>query len=299
MKFITSQFSSLVRSTGERNVRVLLRFAAVLLAMVTVFSILFHFLMAWEGKQHSWLTGFYWTLTVMSTLGFGDITFTSDLGRGFAIIVLLSGMVFLLILLPFTFIEFFYSPWMKSQSEARAPRQLPKGTNGHVILTAYDAVTALLMQKLEDYGYTYAVVVGELQEALRLHDLGVPVLFGEVDRPETYRLARAEQAALIAATGNDFVNTNIAFTIRELTDRVPIVTTADSQDSVDILMLAGSSHVLELAEMIGSALARRVSDSDATAHVIGEFGEVRIATAAGTPFEEKRWRRALSASAQA
>ena len=283
MKFLTSQLASFVRSTGPRNVRILLRFAVVLVVMVTVFSVVFHFLMAVEGKQHSWLTGFYWTLTVMSTLGFGDITFTSDLGRGFAIVVLISGMVFLLILLPFTFIEFFYAPWMRSQAEARAPRELPPGTSGHVILTAYDPVTTSLMHNLDDYGYPYVVIVGELQEALRLHDLGVPILHGELDRPETYRFARAEKAALVAATGNDFVNTNIAFTIRELTSTVPIVTTADSQDSVDILMLAGSSHVLQPAEMMGGALARRISDADATAHVIGEFGEVRIATAAGTP----------------
>src|SRR5688500_10686515 len=289
MKFLTSQLTSFVRSTGRRNVRLLLRFIAVLAAMVTAYSILFHLLMLVEGQQHSWLTGFYWTLTVMSTLGIGDITFTSDLGRVFSIVVLISGMVFLLILLPFTFIEFFYAPWMQAQAEARAPRQLAEGTSGHVILTAYDPVTVSLMRKLDDYGYPYVLVVSELEEALRLHDLGVRVLFGEVDRPETYRLARAEHAAMVAATGNDFVNTNIAFTIRELTERVPIVATANSSDSVDILTLAGSSRVLQLAEMMGSALARRISGADARAHVIGEFGEVLIAeaTAAGTPLEGK------------
>ena len=52
-------------------------------------------------------------------------------------------------------------------------------------------------------------------------------------------------------------------------------------------MLVGSSHVLQLAEMMGGALARRISDADATAHIIGEFGEVRIATAAGTPLHGK------------
>jgi voltage-gated potassium channel len=289
MKFLVSQLSSFLRTTGRRNVRLLVRFIAVLAAMVVVYSVLFHFLMAVEGKQHTWLTGFYWTLTVMSTLGFGDITFTGDLGRAFSIVVLISGMVFLLILLPFTFIEFFYAPWMQAQAEARAPRQAAPGTGGHVIITAYDPVTISLMRKLDDYGYPYLLVVGELQEALRLHDLGVRVLFGEVDRPETYRLARAESAAMVVATGNDFVNTNIAFTIRELTDRVPIVATANADDSVDILKLAGSSHVLQLAEMMGSALARRISGADATAHVIGEFGEVLIAeaTAAGTPLDGK------------
>jgi Trk K+ transport system NAD-binding subunit len=290
MKSFTSQLSFFLRPvTSRRNIRLLLRFLAVLTAMVVVFSILFHFVMLAEGRQHSWVTGFYWTLTVMSTLGFGDITFTSDLGRVFSIVVLISGMVFLLILLPFTFIEFFYAPWMQAQAQARAPRELPKTAAGHVILTAYDPVSASLIHKLNDYGYPYVLLVGELEEALRLHDLGLNVMFGEVDRPETYCLARAESAAMVVATGNDFSNTNIAFTVRELTGRVPIVATASSEDSVEILRLAGASHVLELGEMMGNALARRIIGADARTHVIGGFGEVLIAeaTAAGTPLEGK------------
>src|SRR4028119_1039851 len=98
----------------RRNLRLLVKFLTVLLVMVLVFTIIFHLLMLREGNTYSWITGFYWTLTVMSTLGFGDITFHSDAGRFFSIVVLLSGMVLLLILFPFTFINFFYSPWMKA-----------------------------------------------------------------------------------------------------------------------------------------------------------------------------------------
>jgi voltage-gated potassium channel len=286
VKFLTSQVTFFLKSaTSRRNIRLLLRFLLVLVAMIAVFSVLFHFVMVLEGREHSWITGVYWTLTVMSTLGFGDITFTSDIGRAFSIIVLISGMVFLLILLPFTFIEFFYAPWMQAQAAARAPRQLPASTSGHVILTNLDAVSSALMQKLTHYGFPYALLVPDLEEALRLHDQGIRVVLGEIDRPETYRLVRADQAALVAATGNDMANTNVAFTVREMSQSVPIITTASWQESVDILELAGSSMVIQLGEMMGQALARRIIGVDARAHIIGEFGDLLIAeaTAAGTP----------------
>ena len=93
-----------------------------------------------EGEQHSWITGFYWTLVVMTTLGFGDITFTSDIGRLFSIVVLLSGVVLLLVMLPFMFISLFYAPWLEARVRLRAPREVPEGTRGHVILTEYDAI---------------------------------------------------------------------------------------------------------------------------------------------------------------
>jgi Trk K+ transport system NAD-binding subunit len=290
MKFLFSQLTVFLQpATQRRNVRLLIKFLLALLVLVTLYSIAFHVLMGWEGQTHSWLTGFYWTLTVMSTLGFGDITFTSDLGRGFSILVLLSGMVFLLILLPFTFIEFFYAPWMRVQDELRAPRELPETTAGHVLLTNHDPVSVALIHKLTHYGYSYALLVGELKQALELHDLGFKVVYGEPDRPETYRLVRADRAALVAATGSDVANTHIAFNVRELSLTVPIVTTAAAPDSVDIMRLAGSSQVIQLSEMMGQSLARRVSGADARAHVIGEFGSLLIAeaTPAGTPLVGK------------
>ncbi len=286
MKFLVSQLTYFLKpATSRRNIRLLLRFLLVLVVLVVIYSILFHVLMVFERQEHSWLTGVYWTLTVMSTLGFGDITFTSDAGRAFSIVVLLSGMIFLLILLPFTFIEFFYAPWMKAQAEARAPRELPESVSGHVILTNLDPVSNALMEKLTHYGYPYALLVNDLDEALRLHDLGYQVVLAESDRPETYRLVRAERAALVAATGNDLANTNVAFTVREMSESVPIVTTASSEDSLDILRLAGSSYVIQLGEMMGQALARRITGVDARAHIIGEFGDLLVAeaTAAGTP----------------
>lgn len=258
----------------------LLRFLSFLAALVTFYSILFHFIMAWEGRQYSWVTGFYWTLTVMSTLGFGDITFTSDLGRVFSSIVLLSGIVMLLVVFPFTFIEFFYAPWMRAQAEARAPSQLPADTSGHVILTARDAVANALIDRLLKYQYPYVQLVPDLDEALRLYEMGYKVMVGDLDNPETYRRARAENALLVAATAtSDRVNTNVAFTVREVTEKPLVIATASQAVSVDILQLAGCNHVLQLSEMMGQALARRVSGGDALAHVIGQFDALRIAEA--------------------
>lgn len=91
MKYFPSLFLHYLRNRAtRRNLWVLMQFLATLIAMVTVYSVLFHYLMACEGRQYSWITGVYWTLTVMSTLGFGDITFHTDLGLLFSIIVLLS-----------------------------------------------------------------------------------------------------------------------------------------------------------------------------------------------------------------
>jgi Trk K+ transport system NAD-binding subunit len=280
MKYLTSLLLHFYHDQSSRaSLRSLLRFLIALAALITVFSVLFHFIMAYEGRQESWITGFYWTLTVMSTLGFGDITFQSDLGRVFSTVVLFSGIIFLLVLLPFTFIESFYAPWLKAQQAARAPKELPEDTENHVIIIHHDAITDLLIRKLDKYQYAYVLLVSDLTEALRLHDQGYSVVRGDPDLPETYRLLRVERAALLAATANDRLNTNVAFTVQDVSAVTPIIATASSPASVDILQLAGCDHVLQLAKMLGEALARRVAGGPSTVHVVGRFGDLLIAEA--------------------
>jgi voltage-gated potassium channel len=290
MKSYVTHLMRYVQSrSGQRNVRLLLLYLLVFLGLVVLYSILFHALMLREGQKHSILTGFYWTLTVMSTLGFGDITFHTDLGRTFSIAVLLSGMAFLLVLMPFTFIEFFYSPWMQAQSEARAPRQLSPLTRNHAIVTHFDPVSMALIQKLNQCNHPYVIVVGDLTQALALHDQNFNVVLGAPDSPSTYENVNVQQAALVTATDNEIINTNIAFTVREIAPHVPIITLADTDSAEEILKLAGSSRVLRLHEMMGRSLAHRTIGGDARAHVIGRFEELFIAeaTAAGTPISGK------------
>jgi voltage-gated potassium channel len=142
-----------------------------------------------EGEQHSWITGFYWTLVVMSTLGFGDITFTSDLGRVFSVVVLGSGVFFLLVMLPFLFIRLFYAPWLEARVRLRAPRQVPPGTAGHVILVEHDPIGAGLVARLAAANIPYFVIEPDPAQAARLVGDGVSVIAGENDSRQTYELA--------------------------------------------------------------------------------------------------------------
>ena len=291
MKFLPAQFSYFVETTAmRRNLRLLLRFIVILAAMIALYSVLFHVIMEYEGQDHSWVTGFYWTLTVMSTLGFGDITFQSDLGRIFSILVLVSGVMFLLIVLPFTFIQFFYAPWLEAQTRRRVPRELPDDVTDHVLLASYDPVATSLISRLDALGRTYYVLEPELRRALELEEEGLNVVLGSPEDLETYRRTRVERAAMVVANVNDAVNTNIAFTVRELDENVPIVSFARDPASVDVLELAGATTVLQLPDMLGRSLARRTLAGDHRASVIGQFGELLVAEApvAGTPLVGKR-----------
>ena len=284
MRFFVGILASVVKTRRQRrNLRLLGWLGLLFFLMLGSYSVIFHWLMAREGQSHSWVTAVYWTFVTMSTLGFGDITFQSDAGRLFTIVVLMSGTIFLLVLLPFSFIQFFFLPWMEAQETAGTPRSLPASTRGHVILTQLAAVEESLIRLLTANGIEHVIVVSSTTEATPLLDAGYRVMVGPLDDPETYRQARVDQAALVATTRADTTNTNVTFTVREVSPTVPIIATASSDASVDILKLAGASQVLRMGQMLGEALARRVLGRDGRSRLIGQFDDLRIAEAAVGP----------------
>ena len=275
------------RENTKRNLALKLIF--ILAVLVTIYSIIFQFLMAYEERDYSWVTGLYWTLTVMTTLGFGDITFTSDSGHAFSIVVMLSGVIFLLTILPFIFIRFFYATWVEAEAKKKTPRELPPATKDHVIITNYDPVTIVLIEKLKVHDQDYVVLAEDYKQAINLYEEGIRVAVGSIDDPETFRKVRVENAALVVATNRDEINTSIAFTVREVNDTVPIITTANSPFSDDILRMAGSNRVLRIYDILGRSLSTWTIGGDCRANIICQFDELLIAefSALNTPLVDK------------
>jgi voltage-gated potassium channel len=288
MKFLVSQISFFLNQRDSRqNIGALVQYLSFLIAVIILFTVVFHLLMLYvEGREYSWLSGLYWTLVVMTTLGFGDITFESDLGRLFSVIVLLSGVVLLLIMLPFTFIRFFYAPWLEAQLHARSPQEVPHDTEGHVIICSYESIAASLIKKLRQLEIPYFVIESEAAVAAERLSDGISVIHGNVESVSTYRKMLVSKARMVFANAEDTLNTNIILTVREVAPEVPIAALAENEDSIDILELSGATHVLPLKKLLGEKLANRISIGRDRANVIGAFDGWKVVefTVHDTPF---------------
>jgi Trk K+ transport system NAD-binding subunit len=279
MKFLSTQLTFFFSQRQIRqNIRALLKYVLFLIVVIAAYSVLFHFIMLYfEGRRHSWITGIYWTLTVMSTLGFGDITFHSDIGRLFSIVVLLSGILLLLIMLPFAFIRFFYAPWLEAQIRMQAPREAPPTIKDHVIICKYDTITPGLIRKLNFNRIPYVVLEPDPIKAAQLLGEDVFVVSGEIDSRTTYEKVRADKACLVVANLEDTTNTNITLTVREVNPDVRIVALVEDEDSIDILELSGATSVLLLKQRLGEHLAYRINAGRTRTHIIGKFKDLLIA----------------------
>jgi Trk K+ transport system NAD-binding subunit len=291
MKFLPSQLAYLTTNReAQANLRALLKYLVFLGVMVTIYAILFHVIkLSVENEEHSWITGFYWTLVVMTTLGFGDVTFHTDIGRLFSIIVLLSGVVFLLVMLPFLFIRLFYAPWLEARMRQSLPIEVAEGTRGHVIIAQHDPIAAGLIERFSAEGIPYVVIEPEATRAQQLLVEGVRLITGDNDNRMTYERAAAPVARMVLANSADTTNTNITLTVREVAQDIPIVAIVEEHDAIDLLELTGASSVLALKHQLGDYLANRVDVGRPEAHVVGEFRGLQIAElpAHDTPFVGK------------
>ena len=247
------------------------------------------------GVKISWIESFYWVLTTMSTLGYGDITFTGDVGRLFSMLVMFTGVFYLFIVLPFVFMELLYKPFMEYQTGVRVARRFEPVKQKHVILTHYDSISHVLMDKLTHFGYPFVLIISNIKEALRLHDMGFPVMLGNLDENETFDDASIQNAAMVVTTDNDIRNVNIAFRARDASPHLSIVSTCNRSSSEEILSLAGATHVIRPAQQMGRFLSRRICCTDNATHVIGSFDEVLIAEATihGTPLVGQNLKEAM------
>lgn len=275
MKFLPAQISFFLQQHSvRRNLVALTRFMVMLVGLIILYSALFHVIMRYEGHDYSWITGLYWTLTVMTTLGFGDITFHSDLGMVFSIVVLLSGVILLLIMLPFAFIQFFYAPWLKAQEKGHTPRAVAQDMKGHVIVVSTSPIALNLVDDLKNYGARCVLLCNDSQKTLDLLDRGYDAVVGEHDSATVYRNLRLAEAAMLVVLDSDVRNTNIVFTARDVAPDVPIVASAQSEDAIDILRLAGSTRVFQFHRLLGEALARRVLNANARFSIASRYKEL-------------------------
>lgn len=305
MKGFSSQLSYLFQDKElRRNLYALLRYLGLLIAVVILVTVGFQLLMWYvEGESHSWVSAFYWTIVTMTTLGYGDIVFQTDIGRAYSAMVLITGVVMLLVVLPFMFIRYFYAPWLEAQVQARAPRSLPEETRDHVIICNYNSVALDLIRRLKRNDIPYVLIEPDPTVAAERHADGLSVVTGEVDDTSTYKAIQAHQARLVLANQSDMVNANIALTLSEIAPEVPVAAIAEDEDSIDVLELSGADHVLPLKRWLGEQLANRVNARHAELHPIGEYKDLVLAELpvqntplAGTTIRETKLREHVGVS---
>jgi len=207
------------------------------------------------GNVDSLTDAFYYTVVTASTVGYGDITPTTDKATLFAVSLVVLGTASFAVAL---------GSVLGPAIEARFSQALGTMTDtqydlfeDHVVVLGYGDLTEPLLETLQADGAEFVVVTPDRERATQLRDRGIEVHVGDPSDDEPLQAVGIEHArAVIVATNNDAEDAFAILTARELNPGVRIVAGATVRDNIEKLRRAGADTVLSPAVIGGQLLVR-------------------------------------------
>jgi Trk K+ transport system NAD-binding subunit len=193
---------SLVRAS-DRRLRLTL---AALLLVVAASTVILRLGYELSGHHISILQAVYFTIETITTVGYGDFTFSHETPwlMGFAVALMISGALFVAV-----FFALLTNLIVSRRIEESLGRQKITGLSGHVLVIGLGTVGLEVVQRLAQSGTD--VVVIEMDEDNRhlgeVRDLGVPVVIADATLPQVLRSASlATVSAVAVLTSDDMAN---------------------------------------------------------------------------------------------
>ncbi len=165
----------------------------------------------------SYMDAAYFTVTILTTVGFGDFNLQSEPAavKLFGMVLMFGG-VLLLATLSSLLTNYILSG---AAQQARAERTIRR-YRGHIILCGLGSVGFAIAERLRARNVRVVVIDMTLEDAL-FRDLAtrVPILLGDATRPETLLKAGFRRArAVVAATSSDALNLEIGLMAQTLVE---------------------------------------------------------------------------------
>lgn len=254
-----------------------LRLTIPAVAIAIIFgTTIFHVIEGW-----SILDSLYVTVQTVTTVGFGDLTPGSILGRAFATVFMLVGVGVVLYALTSTVHSIVQSELVATFGERRHSRKVSKFRN-HFIICGAGRVGSHLVRDLTTSGETFVVIEKDPQKVAELTDLGVIVLVRDATLEESLRDAGVEHArGLAACLADDADNVYVVLTARDLNPRIHIVARAAEEQAETKLIRAGANRVVAPTIIGGHRMAVAL-----TKPAVDDFLDSITANKLGLAFEQ-------------
>ncbi len=222
----------------------LLIFLVATVLFIIVYSYVFLLLMASaEGRSYSIIDAVYWVIATMTTQGLGDIVFASSVGRIFAVLVMLTGIIiFFVILIPVVLEPVLESVRRSVPTKSKA--------NNHVLIVGYNSLVDAIIEDFEERGLPYLVVHDDREVIEALVERKIPCMFGDPGDEVTLRNAQIERANKVVLNQSDEKNAIVALAAKKLT-QADIISLVDDMSNAAYLLYAGADKVVSPKQLLG------------------------------------------------
>ena len=228
-----------------------------LFTLIAVGTVLFSY---FEG--YSLFNSFYWTITVISTVGFGDITPHTFYGKMLFIILVVFGL---------SLFGYFITVVTSFMTEEKIIRGLfahfiadGGRLKDHIILLGWNSYMKYAYDEIIANRYKPLVVVEDEDLAKSLSRNGVNALVGSLTDLKLYSKINIKEAkAVIIASENHTQTILYTLKIRKVNREIPIIAAYTEKELDDVLKQAGITKLINIPDIGGRLLANEVFEPDA------------------------------------
>jgi voltage-gated potassium channel len=244
---------------------------AVLLALVLIGTVGFHYIEGW-----AWFDGFYMTLTTMATVGYGEIHPLSHIGRifnSFLIVASVIGAGFTIATFSQALLEFEFG---KVFGRRRMERELAK-LSGHYIICGAGRVGRTVAREIRDHGQNCVIIEKDPARARWAEEEKIPVIVGNASSEEILLKARIDRASgFVAAVNSDAENLYIILTARGFRSDLQIIARASEEEATSKLLRAGATQVISPYFFVGRRIAHLFLRPNVLDFIDTAFGNERL-----------------------
>lgn len=230
-------------------------------------TLVFHF-----AKDMPWMNATYFTVTILTTVGFGDYHLHQDPPwlQAFGMVLMLAGIT-LIALLVSLFSHFLITGEATRAQHQRAARRQRR----HVIVAGMGSLGHAVVRELQERGVPVVCIEKDSAIAVVAASLHhVPVVEGDATLAETLLRAGVDRArAVMVVTSADGMNLEIALRARTLTEQhrpdAPLPVIIACQDELLAARLCAASNCyfpLSSAEMAAPVFVASALDPALSAH---------------------------------
>jgi len=242
----------------------LIAYVSIFAFLVLIYGHIFNYLMhTYEGKDYTFITSIYWVIVSMTTVGYGEIIFQSQIGQLFTVVVILSGVVMIFgYLFPLV-----VTPQLEKTLRRELPSRVPIDFKNHIIICGYNQLVETLITELDEDRVPF-VVIDENEQAI--HHLIARKIFcvhGDSSDDNVLLNSNIRSARILIANQNDEKNASIILTAKELCN-IKVISLVEDNAKEGYLKYAGADQVISPKTLFGNYLGRKAVDP-LTDHLAG------------------------------
>ena len=226
--------------------------------LVTIGTLLFSYL-----ENISLFDAFYWTIVVVSTVGFGDITPHTFGGKLLFMFLVIFGLAFF---------GYFLSLITSIVAEEKLSKilygyLLPDGGKRykeHAVILGWSVLTRYIVQELKANGVRYLIVVDDESLGKKLRMDGYNSVVGNIEDPRFMDSIGLANARAVIVSSMDVSSTIInVLRVRRFSKDVPIIVLSTDPELNGVISEAGATYIVNGYDIIGRLMANYVFEPDA------------------------------------